>query len=150
MTAARADPNPNPNPNSNPNPNPNPNPAPNSNPNLNQVRLLHAACMMNGVRCAVPSGAAAQHALAAFKAEPELQVLLLSAQRDASGLTLTCARHVIVIEPQLDLATELQMIGRVHRIGQTRQTYVHRLCVDGSFEHSLASERQARSMPAHQ
>jgi SNF2 family DNA or RNA helicase len=42
------------------------------------------------------------------------------------------------------------MIGRVHRIGQTRQTYVHRLCVDGSFERSLASERQARSVSAHQ
>ena len=58
--------------------------------------------------------------------------------------------HVIILEPQLDLATELQMIGRVHRIGQTRQTYVHRLCVDGSFERSLASERQARSVSAHQ
>ena len=56
-------------------PNPNPNPHSNPNPNPNQVRLLHAACMMNGVRCAVPSGAAAQHALAAFKADPELQVL---------------------------------------------------------------------------
>ena len=114
------------------------------------MRLLHAACMMNGVRCAAPSGAAAQHALAAFKTEAELQALLLSAQRDASGLTLTCARHVVILEPQLDLATELQMIGRVHRIGQTRQTYVHRLCVDGSFERSLASERQARAASAHQ
>ena len=97
--------------------------------------------MMNGVRCAAPSGAAAQHALAAFKTEAELQALLLSAQRDASGLTLTCARHVVILEPQLDLATELQMIGRVHRIGQTRQTFVHRLCVDGSFEVSLAGSR---------
>ena len=69
---------------------------------------------------------------------------------DASGLTLTCARHVVILEPQLDLATELRMIGRVHRIGQTRQAYVHRLCVDGSFERSLASERQARSVFAHQ
>ena len=111
------------------------------------ARLLQAACVMNGVTCAVPSGggAEAQQQIAAFKEQPQLQVLLLSAQRDASGLTLTCARHCIILEPQPDLATELQMIGRVHRIGQTRQTYVHRLCVDGSFERSLATERQARA-----
>ena len=77
-----------------------------------------------------------------------MQVLLLSAQRDASGLTLTCARHVVILEPQPDAATELQMIGRVHRIGQTRQTYVHRMCVDGSFERSLAAERQAAGSEA--
>ena len=72
------------------------------------------------------------------------QVLLLSAQRDASGLTLTAASHVIIMEPQPDVAVELQMIGRVHRIGQTRQTHVHRLVAAGSFEAPLAEERQGR------
>ena len=73
-----------------------------------------------------------------------LQALLLSAQRDASGLTLTAASHVIIMEPQPDVAVELQMIGRVHRIGQRRQTHVHRLAVAKSFELSLARERQDR------
>ena len=62
-----------------------------------------------------------------------------SAQHNASGLTLTAASHVIV-EPQPDVA-EQQMIGRVHRIGQTRQTHVHRVMVDGTFEAQLAVER---------
>ena len=69
------------------------------------------------------------------------QVLLLSAQRDASGLTLTAASHVIIVEPQPDVATEQQMIGRVHRIGQTRQTHVHRIVVEGTFEPHLAKAR---------
>ena len=66
-----------------------------------------------------------------------------------SGYALTCARHVVILEPQLDLATELQMIGCVHRIGQTRQAYVHRLCVDGSFSSARwrASSRLARCSP---
>ena len=42
------------------------------------------------------------------------------------GLTLTEAQHVVVVEPQLDPASELQAIGRVHRIGQERETWVHR------------------------
>ena len=48
------------------------------------------------------------------------------------------------MEPQPDVAVELQMIGRVHRIGQTRQTHVHRLVAAGSFEEPLAEERQGR------
>ena len=63
--------------------------------------------------------------LAEFVADETLQALLLSAPRDASGLTLTAASHVVIVEPQPDVAVEQQMVGRVHRIGQTRQTHVH-------------------------
>merc|ERR1712185_872139 len=86
--------------------------------------------------------------LAAFLAEDELQALLLTAQGQASGLTLTAASHVIIVEPQPDVAVELQMVGRVHRIGQTRQTHVHRLVVGGSFEPVLATERLGGSLEA--
>jgi SNF2 family DNA or RNA helicase len=43
-----------------------------------------------------------------------------------TGLTLTEAQHVVLIEPILDPATEQQSLGRVHRIGQSRETWVHR------------------------
>ena len=39
------------------------------------------------------------------------------------------------------MAVQQQMVGRVHRIGQTRQSHVHRVVVDGSFELRLATER---------
>ena len=48
---------------------------------------------------------------------------------------------MIIVEPQPDVAVEQQMIGRVHRIGQTRQTHVHRVMVGGTFEEQLAVER---------
>ena len=99
---------------------------------------------MNGVRAARFGQGGHQHnELADFVHDDAMQALLLSAQRDASGLTLTAACHVIVVEPQPDVATEQQMVGRVHRIGQTRQTHVHRLVVRGSFEPELATERVA-------
>jgi len=41
------------------------------------------------------------------------------------------------------LRTELQMIGRVHRIGQSRQTHVHRLAIRGSGEETVAQRRAA-------
>lgn len=43
-----------------------------------------------------------------------------------TGLNLTEAAHVVLIEPLLDVAAEAQAVGRVHRIGQRRETHVHR------------------------
>jgi hypothetical protein len=53
---------------------------------------------------------------------------------------------VIMVEPQLSPAVEAQAIGRVDRIGQKRQTWVHRFVVEASVEenvHRLCSERAA-------
>ena len=36
------------------------------------------------------------------------------------------AQHVVLTEPLLDPAVEAQAVGRVHRIGQTQPTFVHR------------------------
>ena len=108
------------------------------------LRLLQAACAMNGVR-ALRYGTTSQlHAeVATFIADTSVHALLLSAQRDASGLTLTAASHVVIVEPQPDVAIEQQMIGRVYRIGQMRQTHVHRVVVDGSFETVVVDDRLA-------
>ena len=106
------------------------------------LRLMDAACAMNGVSAARFGTSGHQHSeVATFLTDPTMQALLLSAQRDASGLTLTAASHVIICEPQPDVAVEQQMVGRVHRIGQTRQTHVHRVVISGTFEPVLASER---------
>lgn len=52
--------------------------------------------------------------------------LLLPIRTGANGLNLIEATHIIFVEPIMNPGEELQAIGRIHRIGQTKPTFVHR------------------------
>ncbi|KAG0481686.1 hypothetical protein HPP92_012544 [Vanilla planifolia] len=74
-----------------------------------------------------------------------VQVLLILIQHGANGLNLLEAQHVILVEPLLNPAVEAQAIGRVHRIGQEKKTFVHRFIVKNTVEESIYKLNQSRS-----
>ncbi|XP_015204205.1 E3 ubiquitin-protein ligase SHPRH [Lepisosteus oculatus] len=78
-----------------------------------------------------------QENLSSFKYEEKINILLLPLHTGSNGLNIIEATHVLLVEPILNPAHELQAIGRVHRIGQTRPTFVHRFLIKSTIEERM-------------
>ncbi|XP_045197702.2 E3 ubiquitin-protein ligase SHPRH-like isoform X2 [Mercenaria mercenaria] len=78
-----------------------------------------------------------QENLASFRQEEDVTTLLLPVHSGANGLNLIEATNVLLVEPILNPAQELQAIGRVHRIGQTKSTHVHRFLIKHTIEQKM-------------
>ncbi|KJE94201.1 hypothetical protein CAOG_04881 [Capsaspora owczarzaki ATCC 30864] len=72
-----------------------------------------------------------------FHSNPKVTVFLLHSRHKSSGLTLVAATHVFLMDPIINPAVELQAINRVHRIGQTAETHVHRFIVENTIEQQV-------------
>ncbi|XP_069462819.1 E3 ubiquitin-protein ligase SHPRH [Ambystoma mexicanum] len=78
-----------------------------------------------------------QENLSAFKYDPSINILLLPLHTGSNGLNIIEATHVLLVEPILNPAHELQAIGRVHRIGQTKSTIVHKFLIKATIEERM-------------
>ena len=107
----------------------------------NVRRLIGQALAANGL-CFVE--AATPGAVAQFQHDPALQVCLMDFEKDCAGTHLVCATHVSFMEPQHRDDLELQAAGRVHRVGQARETYVHRFVMAGTVEQEMMRIKTAR------
>merc|ERR1711988_452199 len=79
-----------------------------------------------------------------FKASIYTSVLMLPIKSGAQGLTLIEANHVFLLEPIFNPAAEAQAINRIHRIGQTKQTFVHKFIVKDTVEERVNNVRFQR------
>lgn len=69
------------------------------------------------------------------------QVLLMSSESMSSGLDLTYYSNVIIFEPFINYMysreKEKQIIGRIHRINQTKLVNVFRLIIKNTIEEEI-------------
>jgi hypothetical protein len=72
--------------------------------------------------------------------EGRIQVLLLSQNCGAEGITLTSSSRMILTDVGLSPSMADQVIARVHRLGQENEVHVSRLCVASSIEDFLIHE----------
>jgi len=78
-----------------------------------------------------------------FQEEPTVGVFLISLKAGGTGLNLTAADDVFLLDPWWNPAVEAQAIDRAHRIGRTRPVMAWKLVVAGTIEERVL-ELQAR------
>eukprot|EP00536_Pseudo-nitzschia_multiseries_P006243 jgi/Psemu1/239230/estExt_Genewise1.C_1300044 len=104
--------------------------------------ILESALMENNIVVARPFGNNGfSRSLLAFHSQ-DCTVLLLNLKQGAEGLTLVKATHVFMVEPIMNNGLDQQAINRIHRIGQTRRTFVWRYLIENTIEMKLDRMRQ--------
>jgi SNF2 family DNA or RNA helicase len=81
-------------------------------------------------------------AIRRFNDENDIKVIMLSSESAASGTNLTKASQVVFLDPiygeyQHRKDTEMQAIGRAHRLGQTEELRVVRFIIKNTIESEI-------------
>ncbi len=99
----------------------------------------------NGIKFVRLDGSTVDRAgvVGAFQADDGPPVMLLSLKAGGTGLNLTAADHVFLVDPWWNPAVEDQAADRAHRIGQDKPVMVYRMVARDTVEERIL-ELQAR------
>lgn len=102
------------------------------------LKLLKTVFDVNDIKSELLQAMGLQKSLQRFKDKnSKTTALLIPVQLGSQGLNLIEATHVILVDPFLNPGDELQAIGRVHRIGQTKHTVVHKFLINNTIEEKI-------------
>ncbi|ROS62600.1 SWIM zinc finger protein [Frigoribacterium sp. PhB160] len=72
-------------------------------------------------------------------------VFLISLKAGGSGLNLTEADYVFLLDPWWNPASEAQAVDRTHRIGQTKNVMVYRMIANDTIEEKVLALQQKKA-----
>lgn len=79
-----------------------------------------------------------------FQKDPDCKLFLISLKAGGTGLNLTAADYVFLLDPWWNPAVEAQAIDRTHRIGQTKQVFAYRLIAKDTVEEKVLALQQTK------
>ncbi|KAH6855854.1 P-loop containing nucleoside triphosphate hydrolase protein [Chaetomium sp. MPI-CAGE-AT-0009] len=80
-----------------------------------------------------------------FEEKPDIKVLVASVRCGGQALNLNFANRVIFVDQWWNTAMETQAFGRVHRIGQQKETYFAKIVVQDSVDQRLVDMQEEKS-----
>ncbi|MDI3290218.1 DEAD/DEAH box helicase [Polyangium sp. 15x6] len=83
-----------------------------------------------------------------FQADGGPPVMLLSLKAGGTGLNLTAADHVFLLDPWWNPAVEDQAADRAHRIGQDKPVFVYRLVAKDTVEERILALQEKKRLVA--
>ena len=72
-----------------------------------------------------------------FKENPDINAFFISLKAGGTGLNLTAADYVFILDPWWNPASEMQALSRSHRIGQDKPVMVYRFISSDSIEEKI-------------
>ena len=82
--------------------------------------------------------------VAQFQQDDNCRLFLLSLKAGGSGLNLTAAGYVFLLDPWWNPAVEAQAIDRAHRIGQQKPVMAYRLVATDTVEERILSLQEKK------
>lgn len=87
-----------------------------------------------------------KRAISNFNQHSDVNIIMLSSRNAASGINLTAANQIILLEPvygtqEYRINIESQAIGRADRIGQKRPIQVHRFIIKDTIEEDIINNK---------
>jgi superfamily II DNA or RNA helicase len=79
-----------------------------------------------------------------FQSDPNCPLFLISLKAGGTGLNLTAADYVFLLDPWWNPAVEAQAIDRAHRIGQERPVFAYRLVARNTVEEKIIELQQKK------
>lgn len=79
-----------------------------------------------------------------FQSDSDCPVFLISLKAGGTGLNLTAASYVFLLDPWWNPAVEAQAIDRAHRIGQSRKVFAYRMIARGTVEEKILELQKSK------
>ena len=79
-----------------------------------------------------------------FQEDPTHQFFLISLKAGGTGLNLTEAGYVMLLDPWWNPAAEMQAINRAHRIGQDKKVIAYKFITSGTIEEKMLVLQQRK------
>jgi SNF2 family DNA or RNA helicase len=79
-----------------------------------------------------------------FQEEEEVRVFLVSLKAGGTGLNLTAADYVYILDPWWNPATENQAIDRCYRMGQKKNVFAYRMICKDTVEEKIIELQEAK------
>ncbi|PID87730.1 MAG: hypothetical protein CSB06_03580 [Bacteroidia bacterium] len=79
-----------------------------------------------------------------FQKDPKNQVFLISIKAGGTGLNLTQASYVFILDPWWNPAVERQAVSRAHRMGQDKKVTVYKFISAGTVEEKIIALQEKK------
>ncbi len=106
---------------------------------VKHLQLIANQFDLEGISYSLLTGATTRRekVVGKFREDAEQQFFLISLKAGGTGLNLTEAGYVMLLDPWWNPAAELQAINRAHRIGQDKKVIAYKFITTGTIEEKM-------------